>query len=778
MGGAGGKGKGERRAKDVAKGARGAVRRPLRSEGAAQPRADDRFARVQTDPRFARRPRDAARLAAAEDERFAAGPGARGGKRERRPRVDKRGHALPRPAADAAVDSGEESGSTEAASSSDESATETDTDSEESESDEEVAWGEADDSAEAAPLTGEETSRLACCSLDWAHLRAVDLLVMLRSFAPRGGAVRRISVRPTDFGAERMAEEALHGPRALYEDDEDGSNEEEEQHNTVTDDDAKSRKLRKYERERLRYYFALVECDSARTANALYTECDGLEFEGSGNCLDLRFVPDEMRFSRPPRELPLALGGGSDVAKAAPERYKQPNFTTRALQHSNVELTWDNDEPARIRLKKGKFDDDDMEADDLKAYLADTDSGEEEENEEEEGGKGGSGAAGRYRALLDGDNSEMNVFGKAKAAEFAGGGSGGGSGPRQSAFGLNEDKSMELVIDTRLEDITKAALKKREDEAKNADESVWERYLRQKRDKRKARKTERAEARNKAGDGDGMYEDAEGNPIPQHQGDGAPGSGGAVGFDDPFFAAGDEDVDPFAEDEAKAQGKGKGKGKDGKKKRKQREHEVTEGDDPAAAEEARQRRAELEMLLMDDNAFRMAAKGVSPKMAAAVTGGAGDDDEGEDKQRLSRKERLRLKRAKRRAELADDNSDGEADGAGGGGGDFKMDVKDERFGALFSRPEYALDPTAPQFAKAEGVRAAVNARRRELDAQEASLARKKKKKRAGQSASERLAAARQAVAEAEAASKKAKAAGVSSMVTSLKRKLKERGDRY
>ena len=154
------------------------------------------------------------------------------------------------------------------------------------------------------PLLPEATSRLAAVDLDWDNLRAVDILAALRSFLPPGGAVTRVSIHPSDYGLQRMATESSLGPQGIWKPavlpvtalvaggrkggrrgagaaataaapDSEGEEAEEE-------DAAVSRaRLRQYERARLRYYYAVIEFDSAASAGRVYDECDGMEFQKS-----------------------------------------------------------------------------------------------------------------------------------------------------------------------------------------------------------------------------------------------------------------------------------------------------------------------------------------------------------------------------------------------------------------------------------------------------------------------------------------------------------------
>lgn len=180
--------------------------------------------------------------------------------------------------------------------------------------------------------TGEATRRLAIMNVDWDHLKAVDLLGVLLSFKPAAGRVARVTVYCSDYGLERMAEEARLGPGFLRggappaattgggskEGGGEGGDEEEGSDASSSaasgggsgdeGEEVDQEALRAYEIQRLRYYFAVAECDAVGTAAALYEEVDGLEFEASAAQLDARFVPDDVAFEgRPVRDTAEAL---------------------------------------------------------------------------------------------------------------------------------------------------------------------------------------------------------------------------------------------------------------------------------------------------------------------------------------------------------------------------------------------------------------------------------------------------------------------------------------
>ena len=89
-------------------------------------------------------------------------------------------------------------------------------------------------------------------------------------------------------------------------------------------------KLRQYELQKLRYYYATVTCDSVRTASTIFNQCDQLKYETSSNVLDLLYVSDDTTFTNIPKE----------SCDNVPDRYKPTIFATLALQQTDVKLTW------------------------------------------------------------------------------------------------------------------------------------------------------------------------------------------------------------------------------------------------------------------------------------------------------------------------------------------------------------------------------------------------------------------------------------------------------
>ncbi|KAI3470362.1 hypothetical protein Pfo_027025 [Paulownia fortunei] len=311
------------------------------------------------------------------------------------------------------------------------------------EEEEEDAFMQPEDNV---PEIDTETRRLAIVNLDWSQVRAVDLYVLLSSFLPKGGQILSVAVYPSEFGFKRMEEEAVRGPIGLFDDDK-------EEHDDGEDDEIDNNKLRAYELSRLRYYYAVVECDSSATADHLYKTCDGVEFERSANKLDLRFIPDSMDFKHQPR----------DVATEAPADYEGLDFQTRALQHSNIHLTWDEDEPQRAKNLKRKLNDEQLAELELKEFLA-SDESETDDDDNVDGTEDSTvkkcKKRDKYRALIQsGDGSDED-------------------------HEEDNDQDMEVTFNSGLEDISKRILEKKDKKS----ETVWEAYLRKRKEKRKASK--------------------------------------------------------------------------------------------------------------------------------------------------------------------------------------------------------------------------------------------------------------------------------------------------
>lgn len=325
---------------------------------------------------------------------------------------------------------------------------------------------------EATPETGDATKTLAVVNLDWDHVRSSDLMITFSGFLPKGGKIEKIVVLPSEFGKERMQREETEGPprelfqkkkkkgkRASVESDSDDSDVDIKDlyEEGDADKDVDTRALRQYQLERLRYYYAVVYCNSVEAARAIYENCDGTEYESTANMFDLRYVPDGMDFDDEPR----------DQCSSLPKNYKPHQFSTDALQHSNVKLTWDETPAERVEVAKRAFTQKEIEDMDFKAYLAsDSDGSEDEVNQD---------AKNKLKSLV-GDSLRIGnqpIFGSKDTLE-----------------GEDEEVDMEITFDPGLSE----GVEKTEEH----EETTIEKVARKEKERRKARKQKLKELKNNA----------------------------------------------------------------------------------------------------------------------------------------------------------------------------------------------------------------------------------------------------------------------------------------
>ena len=234
---------------------------------------------------------------------------------------------------------------------------------------------------------GDATHRLAAVNLDWDNIRAVDILAVLQSFIPTTSdeVVRRVSIYPSDFGKERLQREAIQGP-AIFDHSDNQKKTSATTPEIGEEGEIDPTVLRNYQLERLRYYYAIIECSSIAIAQQLYKQLDGAELGSTANIFDLRFVPNDVTFDDTPK----------DEATSVPDGHEPIEFVTDALQHSKPKLTWEGEDPERKRLISEAFKAD-ADGGKWEALLGSSDDDEEQEGDED--------MREKYRRLLLGDDN-------------------------------------------------------------------------------------------------------------------------------------------------------------------------------------------------------------------------------------------------------------------------------------------------------------------------------------------------------------------------------------
>ncbi|PYI01856.1 hypothetical protein BO78DRAFT_378184 [Aspergillus sclerotiicarbonarius CBS 121057] len=457
----------------------------------------------------------------------------------------------------------------------DESSSEESSSDEDEEEEEFQGFGEEEleypDKQRAEVPTGEVTDRIAVVNLDWDNIRAEDLMAVFSSFAPTGGRVLKVAVYPSEFGKERMEREETEGPpREIFaskkdeefDDDEMDSDEEEEniKKSILKEDKGEefnSTQLRKYQLERLRYFYAILTFSSRDVAKHVYDLVDGAEYLSSANFFDLRFVPEDTDFSD---DVPR------DQCKRIPDGYQPNEFVTDALQHSKVKLTWDMEDKSRKDAQARAFRGSRKEIDenDLKAYLASDSS----DDEEEEGGV-------EIVDTTQGNGESSKISKKEDERQRLRALLGLGAEPKPSAKPDGPVGEMEVTFTSGL-----AGGPNRDSIFENEpekDETTIEKYIRKERERKKRRK-EKLKATKRGEDGS---DDEEDDAPAITEGDDEKPQEEDLGFNDPFFD------DPTGKAAAVARRK--------EEKRKKREERAAE--EAAAAS----KRAELELLMMEDN---------------------------------------------------------------------------------------------------------------------------------------------------------------------------------
>ena len=532
----------------------------------------------------------------------------------------------------------------------------------ESDSEEEEEEDEDEDHAETRPgirlrkeeksvETGEITNRIAIVNIDWDNIKSADLLAVFSSFVPTGGRIEKISIYPSEFGKERIQREELEGPpreifkKAKEEDSDDSESDSGSDDDVDSDEEIKKELLQEgndedFDNDALRTY----QLDRLRYYYAVMICSD------KNTAHKIYEATDGSEYLSSSNFLDLRFVPDDvtfddeprDECDRVPAGYKPIEFVTDALQHSKVKLTWDMhpDEVSRKDTIKNAFTG-------SRADIAENDlraylasDSEDDEDEEEEEEEVEKDDAAEEEEE-DAPKLSKKELARKKMREALG--LGDEPAPKQSKSGPVGD--MQITFTSAL---SEGGEKKKKDDT---EETTLEKYKRKEKERKERRRAERQAKK----EGRTLPDEAEVEAVEEEEA--APAGADELGFDDPFFTT-----------EAAAPTKSALRKEERLKRRAEKEAEEKE----KAAQ-----KAELELIMADDG-----------------EGGAHLDHF--DMKEIIRSEKVKNKKKKKGKKDEEDQ--------GGLQEDFKLDVEDPRFKAVFESHEFAIDPSNPKFKATSGMK--------------------------------------------------------------------------
>lgn len=495
--------------------------------------------------------------------------------------------------------------------------------------------------------TGEVTTRIAIVNLDWDHVKSTDLMALFSSFIPAndGGKVLKVSIYPSEFGKERMQQEELEGPpKQLFKK---GKKDEESDDESASDSEAEEAAIKK----------------------KLIQEGDDQDFDSDA----LRaYQLDRLRYY-----YAVMICSSKSTAQAIYEATDGTEYQASSnfidLRFVPDEVTFDDeprDECDKVpeSYKPIEFVTNALQSSKVKLTW---DMHPEEINRKESIKRAFKGS----RAEIDEQDLKAYLAGDSDSEEdeedAAGGDDAAGGEPKltkkelarqkmREALGLAAEPESKKSKDApvgEMEVTFTPALSGDNPKKEDREETTIEKYARKERE-RKEKKRQAAKAKREAlNDDDG--EDGDNVDIVHGGGGGGEDDGDDLGFDDPFFTT--EDPAPTSKASIR-------------KEERRKKREAREAAEARDAEE----KAHLSKVMAED----------------------AEDNQADHLDHFDMNEILRAEKQKGKKKKYQKKSKGEV----GLQEDFKMDVKDERFKAVFDSHEFAIDPSNPKFKATEGMK--------------------------------------------------------------------------